>query len=165
MMGAGKSSLAKKLASAANWQLIDLDKVIEQSQGASISEIFEKKGEESFRLLERAALMEAMRVDEAIISVGGGAPCFYDNETDMKKSGLCVWLDAPIALLANRLINAKEIRPLVMGLNEEEIIEKLDELYAKRSSFYASAHMILSVNKMSVQESTRLLTSIIQDKS
>ena len=51
-----------------------------------------------------------------------------------------------------------------MGLNEEEIIEKLDELYAKRSSFYASAHMILSVNKMSVQESTKLLTSIIQDK-
>lgn len=165
MMGSGKSSLGKKLANALQWDLIDLDKRIEEERGSTILQIFNRDGEEEFRKLERQALEKAVKSDHAVISVGGGTPCFLKNDALMKAAGLCVWLDAPLAMLASRLANAKEERPLLKGLDEGQIVSKLELLYAERQGFYAGAHMIVSINKMSVSESTALLSAIIRDKS
>lgn len=165
MMGAGKSTSAKKLAHALDWDVIDLDRFIEQEQGSSIAEIFMRDGEEGFRKLEQQALEKVIVQEEVIVSVGGGAPCFLGNDDLMKAAGLCVWLDAPLSMLANRLVSAKEERPLIKGLDEAQILVTLESLYETRSNHYAKAHLIISINKMSVQESTKMLVSIIQDKS
>ncbi len=165
MMGVGKSTLAKKLSHALEWDVIDLDRFIELEQDASVSELFERDGEGAFRILERNALNKVVDQEEVIISVGGGTPCFLDNDQLMKSSGLCVWLDAPLPMLVNRLMNAKEERPLIKGLDEAQILVTLESLYENRSLHYGKAHLIVSINKMSIQESTKLLMSIIRDKS
>ena len=165
MMGAGKSTLAKKLAHTLGWKSIDLDGIIEKERGMTIAEIFEQNGEAAFREMERKVLDQIIDQEKVIVAVGGGTPCFHGNDSHMKASGLCVWLDAPLPMLASRLIHSKEKRPLIKGLDEPQILVTLETLYEKRSDNYAKAHLIISINQMNVQQSTKMLTSIIRDKS
>lgn len=165
MMGVGKTTLAKKLANLAHWKHIDLDLEIEKLAGMPIPDIFEAEGQQGFRSIEQSALNECRTVDDAIISVGGGAPAFYDNAAEMLRSGLCVWLDAPIGMLAQRLKHAKVERPLLGGLKEDELLNRLKDLMDERRPFYSKAHMILSMNNLSVQQAAETLSGIILKKS
>ena len=81
-MGCGKSYFGRKLATETGMQLIDLDKFIEESQHATIPQLFQKYGEQGFRTIEKKALEEVSNFENTIISTGGGAPCFFDNRNN-----------------------------------------------------------------------------------
>lgn len=77
-MGSGKTTLAKKLASKLELPFIDTDDEIVKEIGMSITEYFQLHGEEKFRELERKQLLKTAQ-QNAIVSTGGGSPCFFDN--------------------------------------------------------------------------------------
>ncbi|MFT6849500.1 MAG: shikimate kinase [Sphingobacteriales bacterium] len=141
-MGSGKTTLAKKVASLLDLPLIDLDAQIVENAGKSIPEIFSEFGESHFRALERNSLEDTKSIPSAIISCGGGAPCFGDNMDWMNKNGFTIFLNLPVGALADRLKNSKNKRPLLNDLKislEEYITEKLTE----REPFYAKAQLIV----------------------
>ena len=79
-MGCGKTILGKALASQVNYPFLDLDKKIEEYENKSIRKIFELKGELYFRQIERKVLLELINSSiPKIISLGGGAPCYFRN--------------------------------------------------------------------------------------
>ena len=162
-MGAGKSSTGKKLASKIGWNFIDSDAEIENQTGKSIEQIFDESGEDEFRKLEKEWIQNLDR-EASIVALGGGTPCFNDLDKILLAKGLCIWLDAPVGMLASRLENAKQDRPLISGLTRDELEERLTSLMAKREPIYSKAHMIVQVSKIKVEELSSYLRLVIEGK-
>jgi shikimate kinase len=139
--GSGKSFLGKKLAEEARVPFIDLDKVIEQEAGISISKIFSEKGEEYFRNLEAVALRQHSKAMDFVMACGGGTPCFHDNMKFINESGTSIFLNTSLKEIIHRLqaTGEKEVRPLLTGSLEQ----KLRDLLLQRISFYRQAPIIL----------------------
>ncbi len=91
-MGSGKSTVGPILANTLGWDFYDLDRVIEEREGLSVRDIFEKKGEEYFRELERKAFLDMSNGDKVIISLGGGTAASQENIDLLKKNGKLVYL-------------------------------------------------------------------------
>ena len=91
-MGCGKTTLGKKLAKHLNFNFIDLDRFIENKTVKSINVIFDEKGEQYFRDLEKESLNEIYKMDNLVIATGGGTPCFSDNMQTMLEKGICIYL-------------------------------------------------------------------------
>lgn len=142
-MGCGKSRMGKELSAKLNRPLIDLDTLIEHTQHASIPELFAKYSEHKFREIERDTLQNSAIADDAIVSTGGGAPCFFDNMEWMNHHGLTIFLDPPIKVLADRLIHAKTERPLIKGKSFDELILFIEEKLNERRPFYEQAKINL----------------------
>ena len=93
-MGSGKTTVGRQLARSLSLQFIDLDAFIEGKYRKTISQLFEERGEDDFRKLERQALLEVAEFENVVISTGGGTPCFFDNMALMNRSGTTVYLQA-----------------------------------------------------------------------
>ena len=93
-MGAGKSTVADYLKEAYSMEVVEMDQIIAKRQGMSISDIFEKHGEEFFRDLETNLLIEMQSRSNVVISCGGGVPMRERNVKEMKKNGRVVLLTA-----------------------------------------------------------------------
>lgn len=143
-MGSGKSHTGQQLARALDLAFVDLDDRIETLAQCSIAQLFEHKGEAYFRELEAQALRATLADDPAIISCGGGTPCFYDNMAWIKANGLSVYLQASVSLLVQRLKKGQEHRPLIRGLNEVELAAFIAERVTQREVFYTQAEIVLS---------------------
>lgn len=165
MMGSGKTTFGKKLANKISWNHADLDDLISRSHGASVAEIFADKGEEWFRMEEAGILRTLEKTERMVISTGGGTPHFHNNAEWMVQAGFCVWLDGPIKMLAQRITNSTEIRPLISDLKEEELLIKLEEMLQERTESYQKAHMILNISKMDQREGVKMLSELIREKS
>lgn len=145
--GSGKSFLGKKLAEEAKIPFIDLDQVIEQEAGVSVSKIFSEKGEDYFRNLEAVALRQQSKAPEFVMACGGGTPCFHDNMKFINESGKSIFLNPSIAEIAQRLSAVeKQARPLLADTSTETLETKLDRMFKKRLSFYNQATITLSNN-------------------
>src|SRR5687767_11302819 len=90
-MGSGKTTAGIRLSRLLNFRFIDLDNYLEQKEGRSIPEIFEKDGEDHFRQLERKCLEETFEIQEnMVVSTGGGTPTKFDNISRMNAEGITV---------------------------------------------------------------------------
>ena len=138
-MGAGKTTLGKAFAKAMGLQFIDLDWYIESRYHKTIREIFDERGEEGFRQLERNMLHEVGEFDDVVISVGGGTPCFFDNMDYMNSQGQTVYLDVAIPVLFRRLKVAKAKRPLLKDKSDEELLAFIQSALEQRAPFYQQA--------------------------
>ncbi len=78
-MGSGKTTLGKELSKDLDLKFIDLDAYIENKIGMTIIDIFNNKGEEKFRIIEKECLIELSTEEHIVIATGGGTPCFYNN--------------------------------------------------------------------------------------
>lgn len=138
MPGSGKTSLARLWARSYNWQVLDMDAIIEQRHGR-IPALFEAKGETYFRELEQQLLQEIItaRAPKTLVATGGGTPCFFDNLNLMKDAGCVVYLKASMMELRARLAGSTNIRPLLAGEDQQERIRKLLE---QREPIYSRAH-------------------------
>lgn len=140
-MGCGKTTHGRKLANFLNVDFIDLDEVFEQQNGA-ISKYFTVFGEEKFRKTESDLLKNTIYPENAVISTGGGLPCFFDNLEWMKQYGTVVYLQVPPKVIASRLINSKTERPLLQHKTGEELLQYITEKLAEREPFYLKAQVV-----------------------
>ncbi len=151
-MGCGKSKLGKTVANKLELPFLDLDDLVEAKNQMSIPEIFAAFGEQGFREREKQTLQEAAIANDAIIATGGGAPCFFDNMAWMNKNGVTVFIDTPVKVLADRLINARVERPLLKGKSHEELIDFIEVKLAERRPFYSQAQVILKGMDLSAED-------------
>lgn len=143
-MGSGKTTIGKALATQLKVSFVDLDDLIVANAGHPISEIFEGKGEETFRKMEKSALRSLKNTSDAIIACGGGTPCFYDNMDWMKSNGLTVYLKNTPTQIIQNLGNQIDHRPLLQGKSKKELLEYIEVHLNKRASFYEQAKVEVS---------------------
>ncbi len=143
-MGSGKSKLGKQLATKLGLPFIDLDQYIETAANQTITALFQKDGEEYFRVLESQYLKEVAALPAAVVSLGGGTPCFFNNMDIITQSGRSIYLQTPVAILASRLAGAKTARPLLHGKDEAAIKDFLEQQLVAREPFYLQADKVVA---------------------
>ena len=136
LMGVGKSTVGKRLATRLHLAFVDADHEIEDAAGLSIPEIFERFGEAHFRDGERRVIARLMDGKPKVIATGGGAFMQPDTRALILEKGTAVWLDADIDVLAERVGRRDGSRPL---LKNRDPREALAELAAIRNPVYALA--------------------------
>jgi shikimate kinase len=137
LMGAGKSTVGKRLARRLGLPFVDADEEIERAADHSISEIFDRFGEPAFRDGERRVIARLIEGPLKVIATGGGA--FMNEATRALILERCtaVWLDADIETLADR-VGRRDTRPLLRVAEPKAVLE---ELAARRNPIYAQAHL------------------------
>jgi shikimate kinase len=138
-MGSGKSYWGKQWSSHFDLPLIDLDHEIETAAGKSIAEIFQTKGEDGFRKMERKILHQFFRKDHYIMSCGGGTPCFFNNMKKMNRMGITIYLKSSPEIIAARLKQEKENRPLIKGMDDDSMISFISHKLEERRYAYAQS--------------------------
>jgi shikimate kinase len=143
MMGAGKTSIGKRLATRLEVGFRDADHEIEKAADMTVAEIFARYGEPEFRRLERSVIVRLLGEAPHILATGGGA--YMDDHTRdaMRANAFTVWLKAPIDILLGRVKKRQEqdkSRPL---LNNDDMRGTLDRLLTVRGPVYAQADMTL----------------------
>lgn len=147
-MGAGKTTVGKALAQELGVPFYDLDWYITNRMRKTIAQIFEERGEEGFRQIERNMLHEVAEFEDVIISCGGGTPCFFDNIDYMNQQAPVVYLKAEPEVLYKHLAMSKNDRPLLRGKSQDELITFITEQLEKRSPYYTKAAYTLDVSLM-----------------
>ncbi|MBI1184037.1 AAA family ATPase [bacterium] len=142
-MGSGKSTYAGRLAKQLGFDVLDLDKRIEEQYQRTISSWFEEDNEEGFREAETAVLHSTKELKSTIIACGGGTPCFNGNMEWMNQNGFTVYLKLLENQLVKRLKNAKDERPLLADVEEDELHLFVHEKLTERSRFYAQATLVI----------------------
>ena len=137
LMGAGKSTVGRRLAHLMGSDFIDADDAIEEAAQRSIPEIFEEFGEAYFRDGERRVIARLMEESRGVIATGGGA--FVDPETRalILERGLAVWIDCDIDTLVERTAR-RDHRPLLKTGDPREILSRL---HTERKPAYSQAHI------------------------
>ena len=121
MMGTGKSTLGKTLSKNMQKPFIDLDSEIEKTGGSSVSEIFDRDGEERFREMETEQLKQ---YSESVVACGGGIVLKLENRHFIKENGIAILLTASMGELSKRLSDSDN-RPLLTNDITEEALTKL----------------------------------------
>jgi shikimate kinase len=147
-MGAGKTTIGKKLATQLNLEFVDLDRFIEKRYNKSISQIFFEKGETQFRAIEMNLLNEIADFENVVISTGGGAPCFHNNMQRMNETGITIYLKVSIEELSRRLEYCKNSRPLLKNKSADELKKFVAENLSERERFYNQASIVFEAEKM-----------------
>jgi shikimate kinase len=143
LMGAGKTTVGRKLAGIASLDFIDSDQLLESRMGVSISHIFEIEGEAGFRLRESKLFDEISSGSGAVVSTGGGLVLDENNRRLMINSGEVVYLRASLDILWKRLRNCST-RPLLKTANPKR---NLQDLIEDRDPIYTNlANQIIDVN-------------------
>jgi shikimate kinase len=139
MMGVGKSSVGRRLASRLDVAFRDADSEIEAAAGCSINEIFDRYGEDAFRDGERKVLARLLGKEPHVLATGGGA--FIDDEirAGIKTTCVSVWLKAPLDLLVER-VSRRNTRPM---LRHGDLRENVARLLEAREPIYAEADLVV----------------------
>lgn len=135
LMGAGKTTVGRRLAKKLGLEFADSDFEIEKAAQMSVGEIFETYGEDYFRAGERRVIARLMGGPSRVLATGGGA--FINDETRalMKSEAITVWLDAELQVLVERT-GRRDTRPLLKNGDPEHILKKLLQ---ERGPIYAEA--------------------------
>ncbi len=145
MPGCGKTTMGKALAKRLEMDFFDCDTEIAKNQGKPIPQIFEENGEKYFRSLEAELLKTQLPTENCIISTGGGIIEKNENTDIMRSNGIVVFLNRPIAMIANDIDTSN--RPLLKSGKD-----KLTELLKRRICLYKNACHIEVENSQSFDE-------------
>lgn len=156
-MGAGKSTVGKKLAAALGYRFLDLDDFFEEHYKINIQTFFEKYGEKLFRSLEHERLLKTFDMKEVVIATGGGAPCYLDSIDEINKNGISVYLEMTPATIASRLLSASRKRPLIEGKSGDELTSYIDKKLEERRDCYKKAHHTIDGIDIDIKELVKLL--------
>jgi len=150
MMGAGKSSVGKRLAEKLGLPFFDLDSWIADEEGLSIAALFDTRGEAAFRDLEAKVLASFLtNPHTSVLSIGGGAVTDAQNRTALNGQERVVWLRAKAATLASRVGDGAD-RPLLSG---QDVASELARLSQVRESMYTEvADVIVDVDDLTIDD-------------
>ena len=162
MMGSGKSAIGKAVSSILDVPFRDADVEIERAAKLSISEIFERHGEEFFRDKEYQVINRLLKEKCCILATGGGAYMNKKISTSIKEKGISVWLNADLETLWKR-VKHKRSRPLLLTNNPRET---LANIYSDRIETYSLADIIIdSHDKSSLEEMAKLVIKSLLDRN
>jgi shikimate kinase len=161
-MGSGKTHIGQKLAQLLGFLFVDTDSLIENTEGMTVAQLFENKGETAFRDIESERLKSLSKWDNIIVATGGGAPCFLDNMTYLNNSGITVYLKTNPQLLLERLLPETEKRPLLKGRSEVELLAFITTKIEEREAFYGQADIIIHQENNEQNVAEEILTAIYE---
>ncbi len=160
LMGAGKSSVGRRLADSVGLPFADSDDEIETAAGLSVSDIFSIHGEEEFRRVEQKVIERLVHGPQHILATGGGA---FMNDTTrglLKDHALTIWLRADLETLWKR-VSRNDKRPLLQTENPKG---KLRELLLARQETYALADIVVDSNDGPHMNAVRDILSAIEER-
>lgn len=155
MMGSGKSTIGRTIGDQLGWKHLDTDKMIEDMQGMTIREIFDRYGESHFRSLEAKLVEQLKTVESTVISTGGGIILNHLNTMTLRKMGLIVYLRANPKTLTANLKGHTKSRPLLDHQSIEVICKVRDPLYRN------SAELVIDIDLLSNQEIVDVIANYI----
>ncbi|MFM2044041.1 MAG: hypothetical protein RLY86_2617 [Pseudomonadota bacterium] len=150
LMGAGKTSIGKRLAARLGLPFRDADQEIEEAAGCTIPEIFDRFGEAGFRDGERKVIARLLDGPVHILSTGGGAFMDAGTRAVIRDRGISVWLRAELDLLVQRTAR-RDTRPLLKSGDPREILKRLMDL---RYPVYAEADLTVESDERPPEETT-----------
>jgi len=159
LMGVGKSTVGRRLASRLRLPFVDSDAAIEDASGFSAAEVFERYGESDFRDGERRLVARLVEGEVRVIATGGGA--FVDPRTRklLNERAITVWLDAPVEILAERTAR-RNTRPLLRNNDPKGTLERLSE---ERRPSYAEAHVHVKSGDGAHRDVVEAIVAAIED--
>ena len=157
MMGSGKSSIGKLVSKKLDIPFADIDSLIVENTGMSVSEIFEKKGEGYFRNLEEKITLKYLKKIKSIISLGGGGFINAKIRREILTNHFSFWLNWDESILIKRIKNSKK-RPLVFKSTDQEI----KTIIKNRSKIYSNAQFKINCNKLSKTEIVKKIIKIYE---
>lgn len=144
-MAAGKTTVARTVASRLGWRAEDVDELIEARERRSVAEIFARQGEPYFRGVEREILKLLLPIRHAVVATGGGTFMDADNRAAINMDGLSIWLDVPFESLLARLPGDGR-RPLAADRGQ------MERLFVARQAAYAQAHVRIEAGEAPAEE-------------
>lgn len=139
LMGAGKTSIGRRLAARLDLSFTDADSEIEIAAGKSVPEIFADHGEEHFRQGERKVIGRLLTSGQRVLATGGGAFMNAETRDNIARHGISIWLRADLGVLMRR-VSRRSNRPLLMNGDPEATMKRL---IGERHPVYAAADLIV----------------------
>ena len=159
-MGAGKSTIGKRLARDLGRPFIDSDQVIRERTGVEIARIFDVEGEAGFRQREKDVIADLLNEPPCVLATGGGAVLDADTRTRLWDQGIVVYLETSVAEQLRRTGKDKR-RPLLQTENPQE---RLEALMAERQPLYeTTAHVTVSTDRGSIGQMVHRIVTALED--
>lgn len=163
--GSGKSTVGSRLAARLKMRFVDTDDLIEERQGAPISDIVKSHGWGHFRKLERSMIEEISKGDHLIIAPGGGAVLDTDNVDALRRNGTIIWLKANKQTLLKRIdqdAGTNTRRPTLTG---KGTLEESEEMISIREPFYEkSSEIQIDTSTLDVEAVVENILTVLKDK-
>lgn len=159
LMGVGKSSVGRRLATFLGMPFHDADAEIEKAAGRSVSDIFAELGEAEFRAGEHRVIRRILEGRPAVLATGGGAFMNADTREALKRSAVTVWLKADLEVLVDRATR-RDTRPLLRGKDPMEVLSGLAEA---RYPTYALADIHLMTGEGAHRDAVRAVVAALHD--
>ena len=157
MMGSGKSSIGNLVSKKLDLPFIDVDSLIVENIGMTISEIFEKRGENYFRNLEEKITLKCLTKNKSVISLGGGGFVNAKIRKEVLTNHFSFWLNWNDSILIGRIKGSKK-RPLVYESTDQEI----RAIIKSRSKIYSNAQFKINCNKLTKTEIVKKIIKIYE---
>ena len=157
MMGSGKSSIGNLVSKKLDLNFNDIDSLIIKNTGMSISDIFEKKGEDYFRNLEEKITLKCLKKIKNVVSLGGGGFINSKIRKEILANHFSFWLHWDESILIKRIKNSKK-RPLVYKSTDQEI----RAIIKNRIKIYSNAQFKINCNKLTKTEIVRKIIKIYE---
>jgi len=157
MMGSGKSSIGSLVSKKLNLPFLDIDSVIVENIGMSVSEIFEKKGEDYFRNQEEKITLKCLKKIKNVVSLGGGGFINIKIRKEILANHFSFWLNCEESILIRRIKDSKK-RPLAFKSTDKEI----RTLIRKRSKIYSNAQFKINCDKLTKTEIVKKIIEIYE---
>jgi shikimate kinase len=144
MMGVGKTTYGKKAAATLKIPFLDIDQMIENEIGHSVSWIFENVGEQKFRQMEETKIKELLDKNEPIVlALGGGAFLNPKTRDLIKQKAVSIWLKSSPEVVFSR-VSVRKDRPLLEGVADK--LGKIREIMNSREEFYKQADISIETD-------------------
>jgi shikimate kinase len=153
-MATGKTKVGRVLAEWLVRKFVDTDELVVEAAGKSIPDIFEQDGEAVFRQLEHEAVIRASQMSDVIVSLGGGAIAQERNWDVIRATGVCLCFRASVDTIFERVSRKRDERPLLAGLDDDGLRDKIEGLLADREALYGQSDTFVTSTEDQTPEDT-----------
>ena len=158
-MATGKTQISKCLSGILGYNLVDTDNIIKENTNMTINDIFAQYGEEYFRQIEHEVICEVAKLDNTVISTGGGVVLNQNNIKELRKNGVIVNLSPDFEVILERLKYARASRPLL----KDSDIDSIRQRFIDRLPYYAVCDYKIKVsNEYEPMHFAKEIVSLIQ---